>query len=133
MDHDRYTAGLARLREIHGEYGLAVLGRLDDVAPDLKKWVIEFAFGDVYSRPQLDLKSRQIATLAALVCLHHGGPEFKAHTRAALRAGCSRQEVLEVVLQMAIYAGFPAALTAMETIRTVFSELDSEKKATELQ
>jgi 4-carboxymuconolactone decarboxylase len=125
MTTSRYDIGWAKLREIHGQYGPAVLDRLNDIAPELKQWVIEFAFGEVYSRPQLDLKSRQIATLAALVCLHHGGAELKAHVRGAIQAGCSRQEVIEVVMQMAIYAGFPAAITAMASVREAFTELDA--------
>ncbi len=125
MTTARFDAGLAKLREIHGQYGPAVLDRLDDVAPDLKRWVIEFAFGEIYSRPQLDIKSRQIATLAALVCLHHSGLEIKAHIRGALNAGCTREHVVEVVLQMAIYAGFPAAISAMDSVRETFAELDA--------
>jgi 4-carboxymuconolactone decarboxylase len=125
MNISRYDKGLSKLREIHGHYGPAVLDRLNEVAPDLKNWVIEFAFGDVYSRPQLDLKSRQIATLAALVCLHHGGAELKAHVRGALQTGCTRQEVVEVVMQMAVYAGFPAAIGAMAGVREAFAELDA--------
>ncbi len=125
MSNSRYDIGLAKLREIHGQYGPAVLDRLNDIAPELKQWVIEFAFGDVYSRPQLDTKSRQIATLAALVCLHHDGPELKAHTRGAIQSGCTRQEVVEVVMQMAVYAGFPAAIAAMASVREAFAELDA--------
>ena len=125
MPYDRYKKGLARLKQIHGPYGAAVLDKLDDIAPDLKKWIIEFGFGEVYSRPGLDLKSRQIATIAALVSQHHFGDELKSHIRAALKAGCSRQEIIELVMQLALYAGFPAAISALGTVRQTFAELDS--------
>jgi 4-carboxymuconolactone decarboxylase len=125
MSDDRFQIGLARLMEIHGSYGPAVLDRLDDIAPDLKKWIVEFAFGEVYSRPALDLKSRQIATISALVSLHHFGDELKSHIRAAIGAGCSRQEIVELVMQLALYAGFPAAISAMGSVRQAFAELDA--------
>jgi len=125
MPSNRYQKGLARLKQIHGPYGAAVLNRLDDIAPDLKKWIIEFGFGEVYSRRGLDIKSRQIATIAALVSLHHFGDELKSHIRAALKAGCTRKEIIELVMQLALYAGFPAAISAMGAVRQTFDELDS--------
>jgi 4-carboxymuconolactone decarboxylase len=90
-----------------------VIERLKDIAPDLARYVIEFPFGDVYNRPGLDLKSREIATIAALTTLGNAISQLKVHINGALNVGVSRQEIIEIIIQMAVYAGFPAALNAM--------------------
>ena len=66
MSNDRFERGLAKLKEVDGEAGERVMESLKDIAPDLARYIIEFAFGDVYSSPGLDLRSREIATVAAL-------------------------------------------------------------------
>ncbi len=121
---DRRKIGQKTLRKIHGDYGLAVLARLDNIAPDLKKWIIEFGFGDVYSRSGLSPRSRQIATIAALVALGHTGDELRSHIQAGLRTGLSRGEVVEVIMQMALYAGFPAAISGVKAAEATFTQLD---------
>ncbi len=82
--------------------------------------LIEFGFGDIYSRPQLDLRAREIATIAALAALGNAQPQLKIHIEAALNVGCTRDEIVEVFMQMALYAGFPAALNALFAAREVF-------------
>lgn len=124
MTDDRYERGLKKLNEIDGEAGQRVIDALKDVAPDLARYVIEFSFGDVYSRPGLDLKSREIATVAALTALGNAAPQLKVHIHAALNVGCTRQEVVEVIIQMAVYAGMPAALNGMFAVKEVFQERD---------
>lgn len=76
---NRYERGLAKLREIDGEAGDRVLESLDGIAPDFARYLIEFPFGDIYSRPGLDLKSREIAVVAALTALGHAAPQLKVH------------------------------------------------------
>lgn len=122
MNPSRYDTGLARLAAIDGAAGEKVIAALADIAPDLGKYVIEFGFGDVYSRPGLDMKSRELATIAALTALGHAQPQLAVHLHAALNVGCSREEIIEVIIQMALYAGFPAALNAMFTAKAVFIE-----------
>ncbi len=99
---------------------------LKDIAPDLARYVIEFAFGDVYSRPGLDLKSREIAAVAALTTLGNATPQLKVHIHGALNVGLSRQEVVEIIIQMAVYAGFPAAINGMFAAKEVFQERDEK-------
>ncbi len=122
---DRRKIGQRTLRKIHGDYGLAVLARLDEIAPEMKKWIIEFGFGEVYSRPGLNARSRQIATIAALVALGHTGDELRSHIRAGLRTGLSRSEVVELIMQMALYAGFPAAISGVKAAEATFAQLDA--------
>jgi 4-carboxymuconolactone decarboxylase len=123
---DRYTKGLKNLEKIHPEASKALMESLKDIAPDLGRFVIEFPYGDIYEREGLDLKSREIATIAALTALGDTKPELKDHIKGALNVGCKRQEVIEVIIQMAVYAGFPRAINGINTAKEVFQELDSK-------
>ena len=121
-DNTRYQRGLDKLREIDGEAGQRVIDALGTIAPDFARYLIEFPFGDIYSRPQLDLKSREIATVAALTAMGHAAPQLKVHVHGALNVGCTREEIVEVMMQMAVYAGFPAALNGLFIAQDVFKE-----------
>ena len=116
----RYENGLVKLAEIDGEAGQKVIDSLQANCPDLAKYTIEFPFGDIYQRSQLDLKSREIATVAALTALGHCAPQLNVHINGALNVGCKPDEIIEVILQMAVYAGFPAALNGMFVAKDVF-------------
>ena len=126
MSIDRYERGLEKLKEVDGEAGATIIEGLKDIAPDLARYVIEFPFGDIYSRPGLDLKSREIAAVAALTALGTATPQLKVHINGALNVGLSRQEVVEIIIQMVVYAGFPAALNGMFTAKEVFQERDEK-------
>jgi len=121
-DNTRYQRGLDKLREIDGEAGQRVIDALAPIAPDFARYLIEFPFGDIYSRPQLDLKSREIATVAALTAMGHAAPQLKVHVHGALNVGCTREEIVEVMMQLAVYAGFPAALNGLFVAQDVFKE-----------
>ncbi len=121
---DRYRRGWEKLKEVDGEAGERVIDSLKDIAPDFARLLIEFPFGDIYSRPGLDLKSREIAAIAALTALGNALPQLKVHIRGALNVGCTRQEVVEVIIQMAVYAGFPSALNGLFAAKEVFKERD---------
>jgi 4-carboxymuconolactone decarboxylase len=117
---DRRTRGLRALAEITGDSGETVVESLRDIAPDLADWIVDFSYGDVMARPGLDRRSRQLATIAALTALGNARPQLKVHIDGALNVGCKPQEVIEVILQMAVYAGFPAAINALDVAREVF-------------
>ncbi len=121
---DRFQRGWEKLREIDGEAGERVIESLKDIAPDFARYLIEFPFGDIYSRQGLDLRSREIAVVAALTALGNASPQLKVHIHGALNVGCTRQEVIEVIMQMAVYAGFPAALNGLFAAKDVFKERD---------
>ena len=123
---DRYTKGLKNLEKIHPEASKALIESLKDIAPDLGRFVVEFPYGDIYERPGLDLKSREIATIAALTAIGDTKPELKDHIKGALNVGCERQEIIEVIIQMTVYAGFPRAINGMNIAKEVFEELDNE-------
>ncbi|MCD8349330.1 MAG: carboxymuconolactone decarboxylase family protein [Planctomycetaceae bacterium] len=126
MSESRYERGLEMLRRIDGSDGEAVAASLQDIAPDFATYLIEFPFGDIYSRPGLDLRSREIAVVAALTALGTAQPQLKVHIGAALNVGCSREEILEIIMMMAVYAGFPAALNGIAAAREVFAAHSAE-------
>lgn len=121
-NESRYQRGLARLKEIDGEAGERVVESLAGIAPDFARYLVEFPFGDIYSRPGLDLKSREIAVVAALTALGNAAPQLKVHVHGALNVGVSRTEIVETMMQMAVYAGFPAALNGLAVAREVFEQ-----------
>ncbi len=122
MESTRFNLGLEQLSKIDGEAGQKVIDSLQSICPDLARFTIEFPFGDIYSRQGLDLKSREIATVAALTALGHCTPQLKVHLHAALNVGCTEDELKEVIIQMSVYAGFPAALNGMFVFKEVLSE-----------
>ncbi|BFU44065.1 carboxymuconolactone decarboxylase family protein [Krasilnikovia sp. MM14-A1004] len=121
-DGDRYARGLAVMEQVDGEAGKQVLAALEDVAPDLARYIIEFTFGEIYPRPHLDLRQREIVTIAACTALGAALPQLRVHIHGLLNVGGTRQEVVETLLHVAFYAGFPAALNAMAVAREVFTE-----------
>ncbi len=116
-DDARYERGRERMLEVHGERSLRTIEGLDD----LGRFIIEFAYGEIYSRPGLSLRDRQIATVAALVALGRSS-QLPVHLRSSLKAGLSGDELKEIVLQVATLAGFPPAMNAMSTLKTILSE-----------
>lgn len=121
-DETRYQIGLENLKKIDGEAGEKVIESLKDIAPDLGRYVIEYPFGDIYNRSELDLRSREIATIAALTAMGNAQPQLKVHIRAGLNVGLSEQEIVEIIMQMSVYAGFPSALNGISAAKEVFSE-----------
>ncbi|HTR08156.1 MAG TPA: carboxymuconolactone decarboxylase family protein [Paraburkholderia sp.] len=109
------------LSTIDGSAGEQVIESLAGIAPDFAHYLLEFAFGDIYSRPGLDLRSREIATIAALTAIGHAQPQLKVHIAAALNVGLTREEIVETIMQMGVYAGFPAALNGLFAAREVFA------------
>lgn len=119
---ERHARGLRALEQVTGESGEAVVASLRDIAPDFADWIVDFSYGDVMARPGLDRRSRQFATIGALTALGNAAPQLKVHIAGALNVGCTAQEIVEVILQMCVYAGFPASINALAVAREVFAE-----------
>ena len=117
---DRYAIGLDKLNEIDGRDGEAVVEGLKQISPDFARYLIEFPFGDIYARPGLDLREREIATIAALTALGFAGPQLEVHVAAGLNVGLTKQEIVEIIIQMAVYAGFPAAINGLNAAKAAF-------------
>ncbi len=118
----RYARGLARLHWVDGDGGVRVVEQLAEAFPDFARYLVEFPFGDIYSRPGLGLREREIAVVAALTAMGTAAPQLRVHVQAALHVGCKPVEIIEVVMQMAVYAGFPAALNGLAVVREVLGE-----------
>lgn len=122
MTSERFTLGQQMLQQVDGKGGDAVIASVQAIAPDFARYLIEFPFGDIYSRPGLDLRSREIATVAALTAMGNAAPQLKVHLQAALHVGLTQEEIIEVIMQMAVYAGFPAALNGLFAAKEVFAQ-----------
>jgi 4-carboxymuconolactone decarboxylase len=125
VDDARYRTGLETARKLDPEGPERLEAALREIAPDLYRHIVEFAFGDILSRPGLDPKTREIATVSALTALGNAQPQLRFHLNAALNVGCTRAELTEVLMQMAVYAGVPAALNALYLAKEVFAERDA--------
>jgi 4-carboxymuconolactone decarboxylase len=126
----RYERGEQALSQIDGQAGEAVIAALAEIAPDFARYLIEFPFGDIYSRPGLDLRSREVATIAALAALGNAAPQLKVHIAAGLNVGLTRAEIVEILMQMAVYAGFPAALNGLFAAKEAFAQHDAAEQRT---
>lgn len=116
----RLDRGRRALAAIDGDAGAAVVAALADIAPDFATYLFEFPFGDIYSRPGLGLREREIATIAALAAMGTASPQLKVHVGAGLNVGVSEAEIVEILMQVAVYAGFPAALNGLFAAKEVF-------------
>ncbi|MDK9296093.1 carboxymuconolactone decarboxylase family protein [Propionibacterium freudenreichii] len=118
--NERYDRGLEALNRINGNNGNQVLDSLADVAPDLGRWIIEQA-GDVYPRPELDMRQRELVTLASLTTQGDTHDQLVVHINGALNVGLSRAEVTEAFLHCVPYVGFPKVLNAVSVLREVLA------------
>lgn len=120
MEDGRFERGLETLGKVDGEGGTAVIESLNDIAPNVGRFIVEFAFGDIYTQGQFDLRDREIATVAALCALGGREPQLDVHTNGALNIGITEEEVIEVLIQRIPYVGFPRVLNAIGVTRSVF-------------
>lgn len=116
---DRFARGLKILKRLEHADEPWSMSALHDIAPDLPRFIVEFAYGDVHSRPGLSEQQRQLTKISALAALGYAKDELKLHIRCALNAGCTATEIIEVLIQIAVYAGFPAAINAMLAAKEV--------------
>jgi len=93
-----------------------------EVAPDFARMVIEFAFGDIYARDALDLKSRELIAIAVLAASGKAGPQLRLHVQSAASSGIGKAEIVEVLMQIALYSGFPTALNALADCHDLLTE-----------
>lgn len=120
-----YRRGMDEIRKQLGPMADSYIQRIKALSPEFA-WVnVTFPFGELYSRDVLDLKTRELCTVAALTVQGFSLPQLKLHIDAALRCGASREEITETIVQMIAYAGFPAATNALMTAETVFEDHDT--------
>ncbi|MBD2896329.1 carboxymuconolactone decarboxylase family protein [Actinomadura nitritigenes] len=123
MDREeRYRYGMKVLEQVDGEAGQRVVDSLADVSPELGHQVVAWAFGDMYARPELPARDRQLVTLGVLAALGGCEIELEVHINAALNVGLTAMEVAEALLHTSVYAGIPRSLNATLVAKKVFGE-----------
>jgi len=127
MNSEKYQKGWDKLNEISPGAADRTVASLSDIAPDMVNYLMEFVFGEISSRPGLDMRAREITAVAALTALGTAPTQLKVHIKGALNCGCNREEITEVIMQTLVYAGFPAALTGLRLAKECFQELDEKK------
>jgi len=119
----RYEKGKKSLESIQNRSVEEIFRELDDIAPDLSRFVVEYPYSEIYTREELDLKTREICTVSALTVLGTI-PQLKEHINAALNVGNTPTEIVEIIMQMSAYCGFPKSINAMMVAKEVFKERD---------
>ena len=122
---EQFEKGLQIRREVLGDgYVDRSVDAATDTTADLQKLITEWCWGEIWGRPGLDRRSRSVLNLGMLAALNRPN-ELALHMRGALKNGVTREEIVEIVLQIAIYCGVPAALDAQKVAQKVFAELDA--------
>ena len=122
MSNTRFELGAEKLKEIDGIGGENVIQSLQDIAPDVGKYIIEFAFGDVYTRPELNMQEREMITITSLLTTGDCEPQLEVHINGSLNVGLSPEKIIETFIQCIPYTGFPKVLNAIYTAKKIFAE-----------
>lgn len=120
MEKTRYEKGMENLQAVDGKSGEEVISSVSEISPDLGRYIAEFAFGDIYSRPLLDLREREMLTLACLLTLGGCERQLEVHINGALNVGVPAEKIIEIFLQCIPYTGFPRVLNAVFTAKKTF-------------
>ena len=122
-----YKKGLAKHRELFGQDPAARIENIEALHPDVAEMLVESLYGAILTRPGLDPKVRQFCTISALTATGKA-PQLKAHVKAALRLGATQEEIMEVLIQMIGYAGWPSALTGIGVAKEAFAEYEASEE-----
>jgi len=121
--NERYLRGVNIVQQLAaGTLEEFLASRVAELAPDFARMAIEFSFGDLYARDELQLRDREIVAVSSLAVLGDAGPQLRIHVRAALQLGVSKCEIIEILMQTAVYAGFPAALNALSSCHDLLTD-----------
>lgn len=121
--NERYLRGVEVIQKLSaGSLEHFLTSRLAEVAPDLARMAIEFPFGEIYSRNTLPWRERELVAIAALTATGNAQPQLRTHVMAALQLGITKAEIVEVIIQTVIYAGFPPALNALTDCHDLLTE-----------
>lgn len=124
MKNTRFIQGMEQLKAIDGKDGENIIKALKDISPDLGKFIVEFAFGDIYTRKELTTRERELITLSSLLTAGGCEPQLEVHINGALNVRISHEKVIETFLQCIPYTGFPKVLNAVFVAKKIFIERD---------
>ena len=125
---ERFAHGLDVLDSVDGEAGANVIASLAGIAPELAHQIVAWGFGEIYARPGLAPRDRQLVTLGMLTALGGCEPQLRVHVGAALNVGLTPEQILEALLHSSVYCGFPRALNAVFAAKTVFEQRGLDPK-----
>ena len=128
MEQTRFQKGWELLRQVDNAGGEAVINSLSDVAPDLGRYIVEFAFGDIYAREGLSLQERELVTIASLLTAGGCEPQLRVHLNGGLNVGLPPEKIVEALIHCVPYVGFPRVLNAVATAREVFMTRESNRR-----
>lgn len=120
---DRFEKGMSVLKITNKDNINNIFKRFEDIAPDLARFIVEFPYSEIYTREAVDLKTRELCTIASLTTLG-AIPELKSHIEGALNVDCTPTEIVEIIMQMSAYIGFPRTIEAMFAAKEIFEEKD---------
>ncbi|MEI6893282.1 MAG: carboxymuconolactone decarboxylase family protein [Colwellia sp.] len=118
----RYEFGAEKLKRLNPNQVENLEQTFKDISPDMAKFVIEYGYADIFSRPALDFKYRQIATIAALTAMGTAPSQLKFHIKVGLNIGVSQVEIREIMILMSVYSGFPSAINGTLALKEVINE-----------
>lgn len=121
LENSRYERGYAYIQSIFGATGIHFIEKIHAISPDFANHIVEYAYGDVMSRPALDLVSRELAIVAALTAMGKSPEVLEVHIHGALTVGCTPAALLEIIMQTAVYAGFPAAIQGLQALQKILN------------
>ena len=122
---ERLSRALELLETLEPGAPEKVTANLDELSPEFTEIILGFAFADVGARPAIDLKTREMMTVAALTAMGTAPGQLEFHIRAALNVGVSREEIIEILLQMAVYAGVPACINGVAMAKKAFAAVEA--------
>lgn len=119
-DDERYRRGWAALTRVNGTDAPGVVEQVAELAPAMARGIVEFAYGEHYARGTLEARERQLVTIGALAAMGGCEPQLRVHVNAALECGLTPDEVVEAIMHVVPFAGFPRAMNALRATRSVF-------------
>lgn len=122
MEQKRFEVGMEQLKRIDGIGGENVIKSLEKIAPDVGRFIIEFAFGDIYTRGELSLQEREMITITSLLTMGGCQPQLEVHINGALNVGISPNKIVETFIQCIPYVGFPKVLNAITVAKKIFTD-----------
>lgn len=124
MEETRFQRGWELLKQVDDAGGETVISSLADIAPDLGRYIVEFAFGDIYAREGLSLQERELVTIASLLTAGGCEPQLRVHLNGARNVGVPPEKIVEALIHCVPYVGFPRVLNAVSAAKEVFAARD---------
>lgn len=116
----KYEIGLKRLQDILGVNAVETVKKFEEISPDFAKYVVEFAYGELYERKGIEDKTREVAAVACLIGQGNTGFPLRAHLKGMINVGWSKAEIIEVLLFLVAYVGFPPIVDSLNIVKEIF-------------